>query len=173
MPTTKVFKDKTITIAIEDYLYNRSCPAGFSQHDLYIFRDPKEKIVLYIGTSSIYSTYRGVWHRIWQHLMGGFTGHSTIGEFIVHTWPHSSKFTITLVHSKGKMFKGVGNAERFLIHKYSPVHNVAMNPNPLELPENYYAKENTQKPISIDDMIAYARDVYAWNGPNEPYYDVW
>jgi len=101
--------------------------------DLYIFRD--ESVVFYVGQSHL------AFARVWEHLLGGFHGHSIMGRFVWCNWPKSMKFTIELLSSQSEQFEAVGNdlnaAERLLIQLGSPCFNVSLNNQPTPVPSLY------------------------------------
>lgn len=101
--------------------------------DLYLFRD--EETVFYVGQSHL------AFDRVWDHLLGGFKGHSIVGRFVWVNWPKSMNFTIELMSSKSAQFDNVGNdlnaSERTLIQRWSPCFNVSLNTEPTPLPEFY------------------------------------
>lgn len=111
------------------------CPLEWKHFDLYLFRD--EQVVFYVGQSQLAFT------RVWDHLLGGFHGHSMIGRFMWANWPVSMKFTIELMSSQDEEFLSIGNdlnaAERQLIERWSPCFNVSLNREPAALPSQYCA----------------------------------
>lgn len=109
------------------------CPQEWKHFDLYLFRD--EQVVFYVGQSQC------AFARVWDHLLGGFHGHSMVGRFLWANWPVSMKFTIELLDSKSEEFAAVGNvlsaAERELIERWSPCFNVSLNSQPTSMPLDY------------------------------------
>lgn len=109
------------------------CPQEWKRFNLYLFRD--EETVFYIGQSHL------AFARVWEHLLGGFKGHSIVGRFVWVNWPKSMNFTIELLSSKSAQFDNVGNglnaSERTLIQRWSPCFNVSLNDEPTPLPESY------------------------------------
>jgi hypothetical protein len=109
------------------------CLQEWKHLDLYLFRD--EQVVFYVGQSQL------AFARVWDHLLGGFHGHSMIGRFMWANWPASMKFTVELMSSQSEAFAAVGNtlnaAERQLIERWSPCFNVSLNRQPTALPLNY------------------------------------
>jgi len=109
------------------------CPEAWKDFDLYLFRD--EETVFYVGQSHL------AFDRVWEHLLGGFKGHSIVGRFVWVNWPKSMSFTIELFSSKSARFDNVGNdlnaSERTLIQRWSPCFNVSLNDEPRQLPESY------------------------------------
>src|SRR5512137_1541114 len=111
--------DQKVAISLKRFLLVDQCPADWKSLDLYLFRD--ESVVFYVGQSCL------AFARVWEHLMGGFHGHSIVGRFIWCNWPKSMNFTIELLSSQFKEFDGVGNdlsaAERQLIQQWTPCFN--------------------------------------------------
>jgi hypothetical protein len=109
------------------------CPAAWADLDLYLFRD--EAVAFYAGQSQRAFT------RVWNHLLGGFHGHSIVGRFVWANWPRSMRFTIELFSSQSRDFDDVGNdlnaAESRLIREWSPCFNVSQNAQPAPLPDGY------------------------------------
>lgn len=117
----------------------QQCPADWKHFDLYLFRD--ERVTFYVGQSHL------AFARVWEHLLGGFKGHSIVGRFVWCNWPISMNFTIALLSSRSKQFDGVNNdvnaAEQFIIQHASPCFNVSHNSQPTALPQGY-APPNAQ-----------------------------
>jgi hypothetical protein len=115
------------------------CPDTWKDFDLYLFRD--EKTVFYVGQSHC------AFDRVWEHIKGGFKGHSLAGRFMLNNWPASMKFTIELMSSKSEEFADVGNdlnaAERMLIERWSPCFNISLNSQPRPVPI-YYLPPNAK-----------------------------
>lgn len=109
------------------------CPEVWKDFDLYLFRD--EEDVFYVGQSHL------AFARVWEHLLGGFKGHSIVGRFVWVNWPKSMSFTIELLSSQSEQFDEVKNdlnaSERMLIQRYAPCFNVSQNTVPTPLPESY------------------------------------
>jgi len=109
------------------------CPEEWKQFDLYLLRD--EETVFYVGQSHL------AFDRVWEHLLGGFKGHSIVGRFVWVNWPKSMNFTTELLSSKSVQFDNVGNdlnaSERTLIQRWSPCFNVSLNTEPKPLPASY------------------------------------
>lgn len=63
-----------IAIPLKRFLLIDQCPAEWKEFDLYLFRD--ESVTFYVGQSQLAFT------RVWDHLLGGFHGHSIVGRFI-------------------------------------------------------------------------------------------
>ena len=78
---------------------------------------------------------------MWEHLLGGFHGHSIVGRFVWCNWPKSMKFTIELMSSQSEQFNAVGNdlnaAERLLIQQWLPCFNISLNRQPTPVPPSY------------------------------------
>ena len=109
------------------------CPPAWKGLDLYLFRD--EDVVFYVGQSHL------AFARVWEHLLGGFKGHSTVGRFIWCNWPKSMSFTIEFLSSQSEPFGIVGNdlsaSERWLIQRWSPCFNISQNNQPTPVPNSY------------------------------------
>lgn len=122
-----------ISISLKRFLLIEECPSDWKTFDLYLFRD--EEVVFYVGQSQL------AFARVWEHLLGGFHGHSIMGRFAWCNWPRSMRFTIELMSSKSEQFDVVGNdlnaAERSLIERFSPCFNVSLNSQPTPLPSSY------------------------------------
>jgi hypothetical protein len=125
--------DRRITIPLKRFLLVEHCPLVWKDLDLYLFRD--EQVAFYVGQSQL------AFARVWEHLLGGFKGHSIVGRFIWCNWPKSMSFTIELLSSCSEQFADVGNdlsaAERSLIRRWSPCFNMSQNEQPTSLPETY------------------------------------
>lgn len=125
--------NQKLAIPLKRFLLIDQCPAEWKSLDLYLFRD--ESVVFYVGQSYL------AFARVWEHLIGGFKGHSIVGRFIWCNWPKSMHFTIELLSSQFKEFDGVGNeldaAERQLIQQWSPCFNVSLNTLPTPVPQTY------------------------------------
>ena len=85
-------KSENIAIPLKRFLLVQQCPASWKGLDLYLFRD--ENVVFYVGQSYL------AFARVWEHLLGGFKGHSTVGRFVWCNWPTSMNFTIELLSSQ-------------------------------------------------------------------------
>lgn len=124
----------TIVIPLKRFLLIEQCPPDWKGLDLYLFRD--ENVAFYVGQSHL------AFSRVWEHLLGGFHGHSIVGRFVWSNWPVSMRFTIELLSSQSAQFEALGNnldaAERQLIHSLSPCFNVSLNSQPTPLPPSYY-----------------------------------
>lgn len=124
---------ETIALPLKRFLLVQECPASWKDLDLYLFRD--ENVVFYAGQS------QSAFARVWDHLLGGFKGHSIVGRFLWCNWPASMRFTIELLSSQSGQFDGVGNelnaAERLLIQRWSPCFNISQNHQPTPLPDSY------------------------------------
>jgi hypothetical protein len=125
--------DPKISTSLKRFLLIEECPADWKVLDLYLFRD--ENVAFYVGQSQL------AFARVWEHLLGGFHGHSIMGRFVWCNWPRSMRFTIELMSSKSAQFESVGNdlsaAERSLIEQLSPCFNVSLNVQPTPLPPSY------------------------------------
>lgn len=120
-------------ISLKRFLLIEQCPPAWKHLDLYLFRD--DDIAFYVGQSQL------AFSRVWDHLLGGFHGHSMIGRFIWCNWPVSMKFSIEFSSSRSEKFQEVGNdlnaAERFLIREWAPCFNISQNVQPTPLPVSY------------------------------------
>jgi hypothetical protein len=126
--------DQKVAISLKRFLLIEQCPAEWKDLDLYLFRD--EAVVFYVGQSQL------AFGRVWEHLLGGFKGHSIVGRFVWANWPVSMKFTIALLSSHDEQFYSVANdlnaAERLLIQQWSPCFNVSQNSQPTPIPQAYH-----------------------------------
>ncbi len=126
--------DQAVVISLKRFLLIEQCPTDWREMDLYLFRDPA--VVFYVGQSEL------AFARVWEHLKGGFKGHSMVGRFVWANWPSSMNFTIELLSSKFEQFRSVNYdlsaAERQLIQYWSPCFNVSLNSQPTSIPENYF-----------------------------------
>jgi len=122
-----------VTISLKRFLLIEQCPPVWKHLDLYLFRD--EHVAFYAGQSHL------AFGRIWEHLLGGFKGHSIVGRFVWCNWPASMNFTLELFSSQHEQFAPLGNdldaAERQLIQHWSPCFNVSLNNRPTPLPPAY------------------------------------
>lgn len=121
------------TLPLKRFLLIENCPAEWKYLDLYLFRD--ESVTFYVGQS------QSAFARVWEHLLGGFMGHSITGRFVWCNWPRSMKFTIELLSSRSERFASLGHdlnaAERSLIKQYAPCFNISLNSQPTALPAEY------------------------------------
>ena len=147
MPETK------ITLPLKRFLLIKDCPAEWTVFDLYIIRD--DSVVFYVGQSQL------AFARVWEHLLGGFHGHSLVGRFAWVNWPVSMKFTIELLSSQSGEFADVGNdlnaAEKKLIQQHSPCFNVVLNQQPTSLPASYLPA-NVRKPLFLRGLNRLIRE---------------
>ncbi len=122
-----------ITIPLKRFLLIEQCPTAWNELDLYLFRD--ESVAFYVGQSQL------AFARVWEHLLGGFKGHSIVGRFVWCNWPKSMNFTIELTSSQSEDFRDAGNdlnaSERILIQRWSPCFNVSLNSQPTPVPDVY------------------------------------
>jgi hypothetical protein len=122
-----------VVISLKRFLLIDRCPADWKAFDLYLFRD--DSVAFYAGQSELAFT------RVWDHLLGGFHGHSLVGRFVWCNWPSSMNFMIELMNSQAEEFVSLGNnlnaAERDLIRRWSPCFNISLNSQPTSLPECY------------------------------------
>jgi hypothetical protein len=125
--------DSTISISLKRFLLLTDCPAEWRGLDLYLFRD--EAVTFYVGQSGF------AFGRVWEHLLGGFHGHSLVGRFLWCNWPVSMSFTIELLSSHSAQFEALGHsldlAERELIRRDTPCFNVSLNARPTPVPGAY------------------------------------
>jgi predicted GIY-YIG superfamily endonuclease len=125
--------DPKVTLPLKRFLLIQQCPDAWKGLDLYVFRD--ETAVFYAGQSYL------AFARVWEHLLGGFRGHSIVGRFIWVNWPKSMKFTIELLSSQSAQFNSIGNdvtaAEQWLIQQWLPCFNVSHNSQPSLVPSVY------------------------------------
>lgn len=125
--------NESIVISVKSFLLIEQCPESWKDLDLYLFRD--EDVVFYVGQSHL------AFARVWDHLLGGFKGHSMMGRFVWCNWPKSMNFTIELMSSRSEIFDGVGNdldaSERMLIQHWSPCFNISQNNEATPLPASY------------------------------------
>ena len=154
-----------IILSLKRFLLINQCPAEWQRLDLYLFRD--EEITFYVGQSHL------AFSRVWEHLLGGFKGHSIVGRFIWVNWPKSMNFTIELICSQSEQFNEVGNdlnaAERQLIQDLSPCFNVSQNDQPTPLPVHYLQpnakfrrKASLNKLIHEAERAVKAEDARNW-----------
>jgi hypothetical protein len=125
--------DQKMVIPLKRFLLVETCPEDWRHFDLYLFRD--EAVAFYTGQSQV------AFARVWEHLLGGFKGHSIVGRFVWCNWPASMKFTIELLSSQFEQFERINHdvsaAERVLIQHWSPCFNVSQNSLPTPLPQMY------------------------------------
>jgi len=125
--------DSKVVLPLKRFMLIEQCPAEWKPLDLYLFRD--ESTVFYVGQSYL------AFARVWEHLLGGFHGHSIVGRFMWVNWPASMNFTIELLSSQSEQFAVLGHnldaAERQLIREFSPCFNISLNQEPAPLPKNY------------------------------------
>lgn len=123
----------SVALPLKRFLLVEHCPSDWKGLDLYLFRD--EEVAFYVGQSYL------AFARVWEHLIGGFKGHSIVGRFLWCNWPRSMNFVIEMFSSKSEAFASVGNdlnaAERMLIQRWSPCFNVSLNSQPTPLPTAY------------------------------------
>jgi len=83
--------DQKVVLTLKRFLLINQCPEEWKGFDLYLFRD--EEVTFYVGQSHL------AFSRVWEHLLGGFKGHSFLGRFIWVNWPKSMNFTVDLLSS--------------------------------------------------------------------------
>lgn len=124
---------QNVALPLKRFLLVNECPAAWKGLDLYLFRD--NDTVFYVGQSYL------AFARVWEHLLGGFKGHSIVGRFIWCNWPTSMHFTTELLSSQSEQFAGVRNdlsaSERLLIQRWSPCFNTSQNSQPTPVPNCY------------------------------------
>lgn len=161
--------DFHLALPLKRFLLMDQCPAEWKGFDLYLFRD--DSVAFYAGQSQL------AFARVWEHLLGGFHGHSIAGRFIWSNWPASMKFTIELMSSKSEQFNEVGNnldaAERQLIQAWTPCFNVTQNAAPTPLPSAYrpvnakfrfrhglsQLKREAERAVKADEAQAWLREM--------------
>lgn len=139
-----------VETTLKRFILIEQCPEEWKDFDLYLFRD--ENVVFYVGQSQL------AFARVWEHLLGGFHGHSMVGRFIWVNWPRSMSFTIELLSSRSEKFNKLGNdlnaSERSLIECWSPCFNVSLNNKPTPLPGSYLpANAPFRRRRSLNAMI--------------------
>lgn len=155
-----------MTIPLKRFLLIEQCPEAWQGQNLYIFRDAA--VVFYVGQSHL------AFARVWEHLLGGFRGHSIMGRFVWVNWPKSMKFTIELLSSQSEQFRSVGNnldtAEQWLIQQHAPCFNVSHNPQPTPLPPTYLPpnakfrrRASLKKLIFEAERVVKAEDNQRWS----------
>jgi hypothetical protein len=126
-------KGENVILPLKRFLLVQECPVDWRGLDLYLFRD--ENVVFYVGQS------QQAFARVWEHLIGGFKGHSMVGRFVWCNWPASMSFTVELSSSRFEQFGDVEHelnaSERLLIQRWSPCFNISLNQQPTSLPDCY------------------------------------
>ena len=148
--------DQNISLSLKRFLLIEQCPEAWKGLDLYLFRD--EGVVFYVGQSHL------AFGRVWEHLLGGFKGHSMMGRFVWVNWPKSMSFTIELLSSQAEQFNGVGNnldrAEQWLIQQHAPCFNISHNAQPTAVPSTYLpANAKFRRRASLKKLIFEAERV--------------
>jgi len=161
--------DQKVTLSLKRFLLIEQCPEAWKTLDLYIFRD--EAVVFYVGQSHL------AFSRVWEHLTGGFRGHSIMGRFIWCNWPKSMRFTIELLSSQSEEFNSVANdlnaAEQLLIQRESPCFNRVYNGQPTPLPPTYLPpnaplrcsrsltklRREAERAVKVEDNQLWVRDL--------------
>lgn len=157
--------DQKVVIPLKRFLLIDQCPADWKNLDLYLFRD--DEAAFYVGQSRL------AFSRVWEHLLGGFKGHSIVGRFIWCNWPKSMNFTIELMSSQSEQFSDVGNdlnaAERQLIQQFSPCFNVSQNIQPTPIPPHYLPpnskfrrRQSLNKLIHAAERVVKTEDAKIW-----------
>lgn len=123
----------SVAQTMKEFITVKACPPAWRVFDLYVIQD--DRVVFYVGKSEL------AFYRIWQHILDGYKGRSTIGRFILCNWRASMNFTVELMNSHSSQFTNLDNdlsaIERALIVKYSPCFNIVSNPKPTPLPDEY------------------------------------
>lgn len=126
-------KGENLILPLKRFLLIQECPLTWKDFDLYLLRD--ENVVFYVGQSHL------AFDRVWDHLLGGFKGHSMAGRFVWCNWPASMSFTVELSSSRFEQFVDVGHelnaSERLLIQRWNPCFNISLNQQPTSLPACY------------------------------------
>jgi hypothetical protein len=124
---------ESVLTSLKRFLLIEQCPESWKGLDLYLFRDGNT--VFYVGQSYL------AFARVWEHLLGGFKGHSMVGRFVWCNWPKSMNFTVELLSSKSAQFDDLGNdlnaSEKFLIQRWAPCFNISQNSQATSLPKSY------------------------------------
>ncbi|WP_420632064.1 hypothetical protein [Candidatus Leptofilum sp.] len=158
-------KSPHIALPLKRFLLIEECLEAWQGLDLYIFRD--EEVVFYVGQSQL------AFARVWEHLLGGFKGHSITGRFMWVNWPKSMSFTIELLSSQDESFNHLHNdldaAEQWLIRQYAPCFNVTHNSvatavPPTYLPPNakFRRRASLRKLIFEAERVVKAEDNLLW-----------
>lgn len=161
----ETMNDQRVATPLKRFLPVEQCPTAWKGFDLYLFRD--DEVVFYVGQSQL------AFSRIWEHLLGGFKGHSIIGRFVWINWPKSMNFVIEMMSSLSEQFNNVGNdlnaAERQLIQLWAPCFNVSLNNQPVPLPEHYLPpnakfrrRHSLKKLIHEAERVVKAEDAQLW-----------
>lgn len=168
-PKITPMEPQPVAIHLKRFLLIDQCPAEWKGLDLYLFRD--EEVVFYVGQSYL------AFARVWEHLLGGFKGHSIVGRFVWANWPKSMKFTIELLSSQSAQFERVGYdlnaAERELIQRWAPCFNVSLNSQPTPLPALYLPPNARLRCGSLNKLIHQAEraiqadETKLWMQPDE------
>jgi len=122
-----------ITLPLKRFMLIEQCPPQWHALDLYLFREAD--VVFYVGQSAL------AFERVWEHLRRGFRGGSLVGRFILCNWPTSLSYDIELISSHAEQFATMGYqrlaAEGYLIQRFAPCFNEALNKQPTPLPQRY------------------------------------
>ncbi len=157
--------DQAVALPLKRFLLIEECPEEWKGLDLYIFRD--DALVFYVGQSQL------AFARVWEHLLGGFKGHSITGRFIWVNWPKSMNFTIELLSSQDAQFSHLHHqldaAEQWLIHQHTPCFNVSHNPVATAVPAIYLPanakfrrRASLRKLIFEAERVVKAEDSLLW-----------
>lgn len=142
--------DTHIRLPLKRFLLIEECPEAWHSLNLYLFRD--ENVVFYVGQSQL------AFARVWEHLLGGFKGHSITGRFIWVNWPKSMNFTIELHSSQDAQFSHLHHdldaAEQWLIRQHAPCFNVVHNAAATAVPPTYLpANAPFRRRLSLRKLI--------------------
>lgn len=147
--------DPKIALPLKRFILVEHCTDEWRHFDLYLFRD--EQVVFYVGQSQL------AFFRVWDHLKGGFHGHSMIGRFMWSNWPVSMKFTIELMSSTCADFESsahdLNSAERQLIEQWTPCFNMSLNRQPTQLPSHYRPANGRLRCGGLNKLIHQAERV--------------
>ena len=142
--------DQAVALPLKRFLLVEQCPDAWQGLDLYLFRD--DAVVFYVGQSQL------AFARVWEHLLGGFKGHSITGRFVWVNWPKSMNFTIELLSSQDAQFSHLHNdldaAEQWLIRQYAPCFNVTHNAVATAVPATYLpANAKFRRRVSLRKLL--------------------
>lgn len=125
--------EPAVSLSLKRFILIEQCPETWQGLDLYLFRD--NHVHFYVGQSHL------AFARVWEHLLGGFKGHSIVGRFVWVNWPRSMNFTIELFCSQDAQFSSVGGdldlAEQLLIRQHTPCFNLSHNRAATAVPLTY------------------------------------
>ena len=90
-----------ILVPVKEFIVVKACPQAWRVYDLYRVRD--DAVTFYVGKSEL------AYFRVWQHILDGYKGRSTVGRFILCNWRASMNFTIELYCSRSSCYTGLDN----------------------------------------------------------------